>query len=191
MKVFELAEAGRAMSRRDVELPGHVRWAAEGFLVEEIPPAADRLAQDDRRPRDIERAQDRYSPFPREQHADERSHDEAAVNREPTLPDCRNLPRMLAVIVPLEDHLVRARAEEPGEDRPLPDVDDVVGRQLVTARLAMAPPQPEHDRRGHENAVPAHGERAEPEDLWNLESDRPGRGEHDRLHPTSRKRFCR
>src|SRR5262249_22502718 len=60
----------------------------------------------------------------------------------------------------------------------------------VTTRLAVAPPQAQHDRRGHEDAIPAHGEWTEAEDLRDLKGDRAGRGEH-RLNPTARTNFRR
>src|SRR5256885_16400298 len=72
------------------------------------------------------------------------------------------------------DHLVEPRADDAGEDRPLPHADDVVGGQALALRLAMRDPEPDHDRGRHEDAVPADGERPEPEDRRDLERDGAG-----------------
>src|SRR5262249_11874418 len=90
-----------------------------------------------------------------------------------------------------ENHLVYARAEDPGQDRPLSHADDVVGGQVLAARLTMAPPEPEHDRRGHEDAVPAHGKRTHTPDLRNLKNDGSPRGEHDALRYLPRRDSCK
>ena len=181
MEILVLRDARRPMSRRDVELPRHVGRPAERFFVEEVPPASDRLAEDHALGRDVEPAQDRQSLVPREDGADERPHDQAAVHRQPALPYRGNLRQVLAVVVPVEDDLVCARAQESREDRPLPRVDDVVGRQALAPRLPMCPPESHDDRGGHEDAVPAHGKRPDAEDLGDLERDGARRGEHDGL----------
>src|SRR5262249_850749 len=103
---LELPEAGGTVRRGDVELAGHGGGPAERLRVEEVPPAPDRLAEHHRRSRDVETAQNRHVPLPREEDADERSHDQPAVHREPALPHRGNLPRVCAVVVPVENHLV-------------------------------------------------------------------------------------
>src|SRR5256885_10068165 len=50
------------------------------------------------------------------------------------------------------DHLVEPRADDAGEDRPLPHADDVVGGQALALRLAMRDPEPDHDRGRHERS---------------------------------------
>src|SRR5688572_7452208 len=65
MEVVELREAGRAMRRRDIELPRQIRGTTERFLVEEVPPATDGLPDRQRRPGHVEPARDRQPPPPR------------------------------------------------------------------------------------------------------------------------------
>src|SRR6266850_3539460 len=155
VKELVLGVAEGTMLRRDVELPRQIGGPAEGFLVEEVPPAADRLAQHHRGRRHVEPAEDRHVPAPRQPHADQRAHDQSAVHGEPALPDGDDLGRIAAVVVPVEGDFVEPRADEARQDGPLPDADDVVGRQPFALGLAVAEPEPDDDRRCHENAVPA------------------------------------
>src|SRR2546428_610795 len=172
VEVLVLAEAERAVWRRDVELPRKIRRSAERLFVEEVPPASDRLAERDRGGRDVETAEDWKPPVIRQPRADEGTQDQPAVDREPALPDGDDLPWVPAVVIPVEENLVEPRSHEAREDRPLPAADDVVGRQVVASGLTMAEPEAGDDRRRHENAVPAedHG--------TNLECDRAGRADH-------------
>ena len=81
--------------------------------------------------------------------------------------------RVLAVVVPVEGHLVEARARPgPARTAHCAGADDVVGRQALLLRLPVGEPEADDDRGGHEDAVPADHERAE------LEGDGAGRGEH-------------
>src|SRR2546425_6115773 len=176
VKVLELGVAERTVLRRDGELPRQVGRTTEGLLVEEVPPAADRLPEHHRRCRDVEPAQDRQVPPVREPQAEERAHDQAAVHGEPALPDGDDLRRVTAVVIPVEDHFVEACADEAGQDGPLSDADDVVGGQPLAPGLAVAEPEPDDDRRRHENAVPADDDRAE------LEGDRARRAHREREH---------
>src|SRR5213083_2387507 len=172
VEILVLAEAERAVWRRDVELPRKVRRPAERLFVEEVPPASDRLAERDRGGRDVETSEDRKPPAVRQPHADEGTQDQPPVDREPALPDGDDLPWVPAVVIPVEENLVEPRSHEAREDRPLPAADDVVRRQVVASGLTMAEPEAGDDRRRHENAVPAedHG--------TNLECDRAGRADH-------------
>src|SRR5262249_42628978 len=155
MEVLELAEPRRPVSGRDVELPGQVRRPPEGFLVEEVPPAPDRLPDRDAGPRPTEAPQDRQPPSPRQEHAHERPHDEATVDGESPFPHSHDLRRVLSVIIPVEDHFVDTGADQPRENRPLRRTDDVVSGKLLAFRLAMAEPEPDDDRDRHQDAVPA------------------------------------
>ncbi len=166
MKVLELGVAERAVLGRDVELPRQIGRTAEGFIVEEVAPPADRLAEYHVGPHDIEAAQDRELPPVREPHTEQRPHDQAAVHGEPAFPDGDDLPRIPAVVIPVEGDLVEPRTDQTGQDRPLPGADDVVGRKIVSLGLAVAEPESDDDRGGHENAVPADDDRTD------LERDR-------------------
>ena len=104
-----------------------------------------------------------------EQDPHQRPHDEPAVDGEAAFPHGEDLLRIRAVVVPVEDHLVQARADETGQDRPLGDADEVVGGQPLAPRLAVRQPQAHHDGGRHEDAVPANDERAD------LERDGAGR----------------
>src|SRR5262249_36307440 len=169
----ELRVAERAMLGRDVELPRQIGRSAEGFFVEEIPPSADGLPEHHRWRGDVEPAQNRNPPAVREPRADQRPDDEAAVHRESTSPHRDDLRRMAAVVVPVEDALVEPRARESRQDRPLPGADDVVGRQTFALGFAIAEPEPDDDRGGHEDAVPTNHDRTD------LERDRAPRTPSD------------
>ena len=166
VEVLELGVAERAVLRRDVELPRQIGRAAEGFLVEKVAPPTDGLSEHHRRRGDVEPAQDRQPPPVREPCADQRAHDQPAVHGEAALPHRDDLRWIAAVVVPVEDDLVDARAREARQDRPLSGADDVVGWKAFALGLTKAEPQPHHDRGGHENAVPADDDGAE------LERDR-------------------
>ena len=100
-------------------------------------------------------------PPPREKDTDQGPHDETSVDGEAAFPDREDLPRIGAVVVPVEDHLVQTGADQAGQDRPLRNADDVVRRQLLATRLAMAEPQRHDDQERHQDAVPADDHRAE------------------------------
>src|SRR5438034_69693 len=172
VEVLVLAVAELAVRRRDVELPRQVRRTAVGLLVEEVPPAPDRLAERDRGRRHVEAAQDRKPPAVREPRADERAQDQPAVDREAAFPDRDDLPRIPAVVVPVERDLVEPRPHEAREDRPLTAADDVIGRQALAFGLTVAEPEAGDDRRRHQNPVPADDDGTE------LERDRTGRADH-------------
>src|SRR5262249_33894002 len=70
-------------------------------------------------------------------------------------PDRYDLAWIAAVVIPVEDDLVEPRADETRQDGPLPNAHDVVGRQPFALGLAVAEPEPDDDRRRHEDAVPA------------------------------------
>src|SRR3989442_5098243 len=172
MEVVELCVTRRPMRRGDVELPRQRGGPPEGLLVEEVPPPSDGLADREARRRHVEAAQHRQAPEPGEPYADERAEDESAVNGEAALPHRDDLRGVLAVVVPIEDDFVRARADEPGEDGPLRGADDVVGGKALLARPAVAEPEADHDRRRHQDAIPADGEATDPK------TEGSGRGEH-------------
>jgi hypothetical protein len=94
------------------------------------------------------------------------------VDREPTFPHRDDLRGVLAVIVPVEDHLVEPCADESREDRPLRRADDVVGGQPFLPCARVPEPEPGEDGGGHEDAVPPDDDGAD------LEGDGAGRGEH-------------
>src|SRR5437773_4368553 len=71
VEVLVLAEAEWSVLRRDVELPRQVGGPPERLLVEEVPPAPDRLPQRRRRSRDVEAAKDRKPPAVRQPRAQE------------------------------------------------------------------------------------------------------------------------
>src|SRR3989442_356507 len=146
VEVLELAEPGRPVRGRDVELPGQVRRPPEGLLVEEVAPTSDGLADCDAGRGHVEAPQHGQAPSPGQERADQRPDDEAAVDGEPTFPDGDDLRRVLPVVIPVEDHLVEPRAHQPREDRPLRGADDVVGGELLAVWLAMDEPEAHDDR---------------------------------------------
>src|SRR5882724_1097214 len=176
VEVLVLGVAERTVLGRDVELPRQIGRTAEGFIVEEVAPPADRLAEYHVGPHDIEAAQDRELPPVREPHTAQRPHDQAAVHGEPAFPDGDDLPRIPAVVIPVEGDLVEPRTDQTGQDRPLPDPDDVVGGEALTLGPTVAEPEPDDDRGGHENAIPADDDGTE------LERDRARRAHHEGQH---------
>ena len=83
------------------------------------------------------------------------------MDGEPAFPHREDLARVLTVVVPVERDFVEPRAEEAGQDRPLADRDDVVGRQSLAPRLPMAEPESDDDGERHQDPVPANDERAD------------------------------
>ena len=161
-----------AVLRGNVEPPGQVGGGTEGLLVEEVAPAPDGLADRDARRDDVERPPDRQ-PLPAgDPEAGEDAGDQAAVDREPTLPDRRDLPGVLAVVVPVEDDLVDPGAHESRDDRPLRGVEELVGGHALALGGAVGEPEADEDRGGHEDAVPPDRQRPE------VERDRAGRPKH-------------
>src|SRR5256885_3003558 len=140
VEVLVLGEAERPPRGRDVEPPRQIGGRPERLLVEEVPPAPDRLPERQGGRRHVEAPEHGELPAMREPRADERAEDQAAVDREAALPHRDDLRRVLAVIVPVERDLVEARAHEPREDRPLGAADDLVRRQPLTLGPPVAHP---------------------------------------------------
>src|SRR5436309_3537348 len=159
MEVLELGVAERAVLGRDVELPRQIGRPPEGLFVEEIAPAADGLSEHHRRGGHVEPAENRQPPPIREPRADQRPDDETAVHGEAAFPHRDDLRRIAAVVIPVEDDLVEPRAGEPRQNRPLSGADDVVGRHAFAPSLAIAEPESDDDRPGHEDALPAADDR--------------------------------
>ena len=65
---------------------------AVGFMIDEIPPATDRLSQCDRRRGEIGKAEKRNFFLSRIDETRENAGENAAVNRHAAFPDCENLP---------------------------------------------------------------------------------------------------
>src|SRR5262245_9832683 len=110
MEVLGRTEPERAVRRRDVELPGQRGRAPERLLVEEVPPSPDCLAENDAGCRDVEATQDGQAPQRGQPHAHQYSDDEPAMDGEAAFPHREDLPRMLAVVIPVEDDLVESRS---------------------------------------------------------------------------------
>src|SRR5712692_744243 len=168
MEEVGLREARRPVRRRDVELPRQGGRPAERLFVEEVPPAADGLSDGDAGRRRVETAQDRQAPPMGEPEPHDGPGDEPAVDGEAALPDRDDLRRVLAVVIPVEDHLVDPGPHQPGENRPLRDADEVLGRQSFAPCLSVPQPEADDDGGGHQDAVPADDEGTE------LKGDRAG-----------------
>ncbi len=111
-------------------------------------------------------------------------HDHAAVDREAALPHRDDLLGKSPVIIPVEDDLVDPRAHQPRHHRPLPGAEDRIHRQALFDRAPLREPESDQDRGGHEDAVPADGERAQ------VERDGAGRGEHEQHDTTAPAAAC-
>src|SRR5207245_5531053 len=97
----------------------------------------------------VERPPDRQSLPAGDPEAGAEAGDEAARDRELTLPDRRDLPGVLDVVVPVEDELVDPGAHEPSNDRPLPGVEELVGGDALALGGTVGEPEADEDRGGH------------------------------------------
>ena len=91
--------------------PGQIGLSAVGFLIEEIAPSADRLSQRQGWNEHVGQLQKRELPRPAEKCAGDQPCDDAAVDREPAVPNFDDVSRVSAVVGPLKNHV-----PEPGSD---------------------------------------------------------------------------
>src|SRR4029077_4611903 len=104
----------------------------------EVLPAENCLAQDHARLYHVEAPQNGDAPVDGERHAGEDADDDAAVHREAAFPDSGDLPRIEAVVVPVECALVEPPPHEPRDDRPLRHAQDLVGWEPLLLGLSMS-----------------------------------------------------
>src|SRR5262249_42471510 len=76
------------------------------------------------------------------------------------------------VVVEVEEHVVEARADQATEERELGRLQQRLGIEAATNRIAMREHEAERHRGRHQDAVPAQRERAD------VEGDGAGRTEH-------------
>jgi hypothetical protein len=100
-------------------------------------PPADRLSQGQAGRHHVEALEDRESPSPRQGNFDHRPGDQPAVDGEPAFPDGNDLPRVLSVVVPVEQHLVEARPEEACEHAPLGNPEKRFSGKALGPTLAL------------------------------------------------------
>src|SRR5262249_18780532 len=115
---------------------------------------------------------ERQAPCPRIRAADQQPSEHAAVDRETTFPDGDDLRRHPCVVVEVEEHVVEARADQATEERELGRLQQRLGIEAATNRIAMREHEAERHRGRHQDAVPAQRERAD------VEGDGAGRTEH-------------
>ena len=93
-----------------------IRISPEGLCVEEIPPASDRLSEDQADDAAVRHIQETELPPPRKEKAAEDRGQNAAVDRKSPVAGHENLRGMLRIIAPLKDHIVGPRAEDRKHD---------------------------------------------------------------------------
>ena len=138
----------------DRHAPGQRGLAAVRLAVDKVAPAADALADQQAERGQIAQGGKRQLFHPavnqqRDQHADHR-----AVDRNAAVPDGDDLGRVLAVIAPLEDHIIDARADNAGRHADDQAVDQVVrgDAKLLDTRIDIQ--RREHKADADDDAVP-------------------------------------
>ena len=136
-------------------LPRGVRHqAAEGLLVEEVAPPADRLTQ-------YEPGRDQVRQLPegdllpagKDQRGDDAA-DDRAIDGDSALPDVQGADRVCCILIPLEDDVIDARADDGDGHRQERIVQHAIGVQALALGLAVDHDDRKHHGEGNQNSVP-------------------------------------
>ena len=103
-----------------------IRIAAEGLCIEKVPPAADELSCEKAEHRRVRDGEELHLPPVAENHAAEDAGQDATIDGETALSEVEDLPEMLRVVVPLEDHIVGTCTENGENDAVQREVFDVL-----------------------------------------------------------------
>ena len=128
---------------------------AVGLHVDVVAPAANRLAQHQRRRHDIEQRHHRHLMPARRDARRNQSADDAAENGQPALADIENGQKILTVHVETEDHIIDSRADHGKRNGVEQKIDDRILRHMQPARLTRTKCQSDQDRRHNQDGIPA------------------------------------
>ena len=128
---------------------------AVGLHVDVVAPAANRLAQHQRRRHDIQKRQHRHLMPARRDARRNQAADDAAEDGQPTLADIENGQQILTVHVEAEDHIIDSRADDGKRNGVEQKIDDRILRNVQAPRLTRAKCQSDQDRRYNQDGIPA------------------------------------
>jgi len=146
--------------------PRQRRCRSESLLVEEVAPSADRLPQRQQRRQVVQHRGVRDLPDPAHHPVTEEHRDDAAIDGKSAIPSVKDPRQILRIVVPLERHIVKARADDRARQRDKHQVIDQIRRELVLLRLLDCQKKAHQHRSRDDQAVPVHFEAAD------LERDR-------------------
>ena len=138
--------------------PGEIRVGTKGLLVHKIAPSPNSLAHEEPDTRQVQDVQNMdFLYLAHNEHGDERRND-AAIDGETTVVDAPDLPGMVPVIVPREQHIVGPCPDDAEDGTP----DDLIKEDIEADALLLAEPRAEQQRQQkaarNNDAIPADGE---------------------------------
>ena len=127
---------------------------AEGLLVEEVAPAADGLPQHQTRRDEIrQRPEGDLFPLREDQRGDDAA-DDRAVDGDAALPDEQRVDGIGGVLIPLENHIVKAGEDDGRGHGQQGVIEHTIGVQPLALGLAVDHDDRKHHRQGDQNAIP-------------------------------------
>ena len=154
--------AGRRACR-EPDPPRQARGKPEGVAVHQIAHPSDRLSEDQRRRQGIAQRPKAHALPAGIQQDGEQTPNDAAVDREPTLPELDDVQQVLAVVAPLEDDVVEPGADERRRDHPQQKVEEVLDseRKAAAAHLGLQQEKAEGNGNHVHQAVVANDNRTD------------------------------
>ena len=161
MEGGELLVARRPVAGVDAQRPRQGARAAEELLVEPVSPASDGLREWDHRRGHVEQRGLVEPSSLGDDHRGDGAARDGAPDAEASLPDLDDVEPAPAEQLPIRDHVVRARSDEPGGHGPHREVGDVGALASPRLPAGTAPLHGHVDAHGDEEPVRAQVERAE------------------------------
>ena len=133
---------------------------AEGFLIEEVAPATDRLTDQEAGHRNIQNRQELHLADLRHDQTTDQRADDRAVDRDTAVADIEDLTRMRRKIIPFEDDVIGARADDGGDDADDHAVDQLIAVNVIAMRIAIGVDDRQKQTGRNQDPVPIYIKRA-------------------------------
>ena len=154
--------------QRTVDVDAHaqegIRDLSVGLLVDEVAPAADRLADQKPHRRDVEHRAEADAPHLAEHDRRQDARDDRAVDRDAAVPDAEHRHRVVIVqLVVFPDDVICARADDRNRHREQQQVDEVIRLEADIRAALHAVQDAEQEADGDDDPVPVHMQPADRE----------------------------
>ena len=131
----------------------NLRLGTKGFPVEEIPPASDCLPDEYTERHHIEHGREGNVTDAAENESDQNTCNNPTVDRETTLPDCKNLCRMSEIVLRLKKYEVEPGTEDRQWNHPDHHVIDIIRADAEFRRASGTVENPQNKTQGDDHTV--------------------------------------
>src|SRR3990172_10040883 len=138
MKELERRQLGRPVIWLDVEFPRQICRDPEGLLIKKVSPPTDRLPQYEGRSHDIHVDQGGELLPNGIDHRGQRATQDAAVDRQATLPDRQDPKRPRSVVTPVEQDVIQTGPYQGRHHTQNDDVEELIRIFPTADRLTVS-----------------------------------------------------